>query len=128
MKRPIDLARRFLKLADRDIKAFEKLALDREIDDAVVGFHAQQAVEKCLKAVLARHEVAFRRVHDLSALLDLLAHKRLPLPPMREKAVELNPFAVLLRYDFAETESLDRAMAQDIVAAVRRWAEDSVAQ
>ncbi len=34
MKRPIDLARRFLELADRDIKAFGKLALDRDIDDA----------------------------------------------------------------------------------------------
>ena len=128
MKRPIDLARRFLELADRDIKAFRKLALDREIDDAVVGFHAQQAVEKCLKAVLARHEVAFRKVHDLSALIDLLGDKRLPFPPMREKVVELNPFAVLLRYDFPETEALDRAMAKDVVDAVRRWAEDSVAK
>ena len=45
MKRPEDLARRFLALADRDIRAFRKLSDDPEIDDEVVGFHAQQAVE-----------------------------------------------------------------------------------
>lgn len=55
MKKPRDLARRFLALADRDIKAFQRLADSTEIDDAAVGFHAQQAVEKCLKAVLALH-------------------------------------------------------------------------
>jgi hypothetical protein len=44
MKQPIDLARKFLAVADNDIKAFQKLAAD-----ASVGFHAQQAVEKCLK-------------------------------------------------------------------------------
>ena len=96
MERPIDLARRFLELADRDIKAFQKLVPDRDIDDAVIGFHSQQAVEKCLKAVLARHEVALRKVHDLRALLDLLADNRLPAPPMRDEIVELNPFAVIL--------------------------------
>ncbi len=126
MKRPTDLAHRFLELADRDIKVFRKLVGDREIDDAVIGFHAQQAVEKCLKAVLARHEVAIRKVHDLHALMDLLADQRLPLPPMRNEIVELNPFAVILRYELAETESLDRALAKTILEAVRRWAEESV--
>lgn len=53
MKQPADLARRFLALAERDLKAFRKLAGDPDIDDEIVGFHAQQAVEKCLKAVLA---------------------------------------------------------------------------
>jgi len=53
MKQPVDLARAYLKLADRDIKALDLLIHSREIDDETVGFHAQQAVEKCLKAVLA---------------------------------------------------------------------------
>lgn len=128
MKRPADLARRFLELADRDIKAFRKLVPDREIDDAVIGFHAQQAVEKCLKAVLARHEVAVRKVHDLHALMDLLADHRLPVPSMRREIVELNPFAVILRYEFAETEPLDRPLTKTIMEAVRRWAEECVSE
>lgn len=65
MKQAADLARRFLALADRDLRAFEKLVSDPEIDDEVIGFHAQQAVEKCLKAVLVRHSIEFRKVHDL---------------------------------------------------------------
>ena len=127
MKRPADLARRFLELADRDHKAFLKLVPDREIDDAVIGFHAQQTVEKCLKAVLARHEVAVRKVHDLHALMDLLADRRLPVPPMRKEIIELNPFAVILRYELAETESLDRSLAKTILEAVRRWADECMA-
>ena len=65
MKQPVDLARRFLSLAERDFKAFRKLAGDPEIDDEVVGFHAQQTIEKCLKAVLAKHRFEVRKTHDL---------------------------------------------------------------
>ncbi len=61
MKQPIDLARRFLALADQDIKTFEVLIESDEIADSQIGFHAQQAVEKCLKAILTLKEVEFRK-------------------------------------------------------------------
>ncbi len=48
----IDQSRRFLAMADRDIKAFQVLKSAPEISLVTVFFHAQQAVEKCLKAVL----------------------------------------------------------------------------
>ena len=41
MKQPIDLARRFLALADQDIKTFEVLIESDEIADSQIGFHAQ---------------------------------------------------------------------------------------
>ena len=69
MKRPTDLGRKFLHLSDRDIKVFEKLVDDQDIPDEPLGFHAQQAIEKCLKAVLAAHEIEFRKTHDLNQLL-----------------------------------------------------------
>jgi HEPN domain-containing protein len=68
MKQPIDLAREYLAVADRDIEAFRVLAAAPSVSDASVGFHAQQAVEKCLKAVLALNRVPFGRVHDIQAL------------------------------------------------------------
>lgn len=71
MKQPIDLAREYLAVADRDIEAFQVLAASPSVADTSVGFHAQQAVEKCLKAVLALHRVPFGRVHDIQALVDL---------------------------------------------------------
>jgi HEPN domain-containing protein len=123
MKRPEDLARRFLVLADRDIRAFRKLSDDPEIDDEVVGFHAQQAVEKCLKAVLIKHRVEQRKTHDLQRLIDLLIQNNLPSPPLCEGIHTLGPFAVELRYDLMATEPLDREQAHTVVAAVRSWAQ-----
>jgi hypothetical protein len=41
------------RLARGDLYACRKLADDAEIDDHIVGFHAQQAVEKALKVALA---------------------------------------------------------------------------
>lgn len=126
MKRPEDLARHFLILADRDIRAFRKLSDDPEIDDEVVGFHAQQAVEKCLKAVLAKHRIEQRKTHDLQLLVDLLIQNNLSSPPLREGIDALGPFAVELRYDLMATEPLDREQARAVVAAVREWAEQQV--
>ena len=85
MKQPVDLARAYLKLADRDLKAFELLIRSREIADETVGFHAQQAVEKCLKAVLAFSSIPFRKTHDLQELMDLLIDNKKTLPPNAEK-------------------------------------------
>jgi HEPN domain-containing protein len=126
MKRPEELARRFLTLADRDIRAFRKLSDDPEIDDAVVGFHAQQAVEKCLKAVLAKHRVEVRKTHDLQVLIELLIQNNLPNPPLREGIDALGPFAVELRYDLMATEPLEREQARKVVDSVRRWAEQQL--
>lgn len=126
MKRPEDLARRFLALADRDIRAFRKLSDDPEIDDEVVGLHAQQAVEKSLKAVLAKHRVELRKTHDLQLLIDLLAQNNLPSPPLCDGIHTLGPFAVELRYDLMATEPLDREQASAVVVAVRDWAEQQV--
>jgi HEPN domain-containing protein len=61
-----------LAAAKRDQQAFRALVAMPEMNDAVVGFHAHQCVEKALKAVLARWGIRFRRTHDLAELLDLL--------------------------------------------------------
>ena len=127
MKQPIDLARQFLVVADNDIKVFQKLADDDDIADASIGFHAQQAVEKCLKAVLALHSIKFRKKHDLGELLDLYEQHKLPLPPMTDVLDELNPYAVTLRYDLLDDiETLNRERTKKIVTAVRQWAEEQI--
>ena len=61
MKPHIEEALLSLRLADRDIKAFEVLSNDPEVHLSVACFHAQQAVEKSLKAVLFAHEIEFGR-------------------------------------------------------------------
>lgn len=42
-----------LDAAEQDMRAYGVLAQTAGMGDAVVGFHAQQAVEKSLKAVLS---------------------------------------------------------------------------
>jgi HEPN domain-containing protein len=128
MKQPGDLARRYLALADRDIKTFRLLADVTDSDDEAVGFHAQQAVEKCLKAVLAGHRVEFRKTHDLRELLERLTQSRLPQPPDVEGIMNLSPYAVMLRYDLIEVAELNRGQARSIVDAVRRWAGEQITE
>ena len=38
-----------------------------------VGFHAQQAVEKFMKAFLVRHQVEFPKTHNILVLRELIA-------------------------------------------------------
>jgi hypothetical protein len=52
--------------AERDEQAFQRLADDPMLHDSLAGFHAHQAVEKALKAVLAHAGFAFRRTHDIA--------------------------------------------------------------
>ncbi len=117
MKQPVDLARAYLKLADRDIKALDLLIRSEEIDDETIGFHAQQAAEKCLKAVLALHIIPFRKTHDLQELMDLMIDNGKSLPPNADKLEVLNPYAVLLRYDFVEFKGFDRGSAYELVVS-----------
>ena len=56
------------RIASQDRRAFLNLNADAEIDLRIVCFHAQQAVEKLLKAVLVRHGIIFSRTHNLANL------------------------------------------------------------
>lgn len=87
-----------LAAAMQDFAACQLLAGSSVIGDAVVGFHAQQSVEKSLKAVLSVNMVEFRRTVDLASLLDMLEDHKLPTPPHADWLDELNPYAVEARY------------------------------
>jgi len=126
MASALDLARQLLALADRDLKVFRKLADDPEIEDASVGFLAQQVLEKCLKSALARHALAFRRTHDLGELVDGLSDAGKALPPYADRLDELNPYAVEFRYGLVNPRGLDRTWIKSVVEAVRAWAAEQL--
>jgi HEPN domain-containing protein len=71
---------------------------DAATSDAIWGFHAQQAVEKLLKAPLAIHAVQFPFTHRLLELADLLEDAGLGLDERFEPLLDLTPYAVELRY------------------------------
>lgn len=120
------LAEMFLVAAERDRQACHKLAEDPELHDSLAGFHAQQAVEKALKAVLAHAGVVFRRTHDIAELLDLLDDAGLAAPPHADHLDELNPYAVEIRYGLIEPGSLDRAATALWVDEVIGWSSARV--
>lgn len=122
MTPPIDLARRLLALAGRDIISFRALASHPEVDISATGFFAQQAVEKCLKAVAEYHGIVFRRTHDVDELVDLLLQHRVAMPFPPDQFSVLNPFAVILRYE--ETPYISMSMEEMIhlVDLAYQWA------
>ncbi len=50
---PPDQPSMLLRKAMQDELVLERLVNDRDVDDDTLGFHAQQAAEKLLKAALA---------------------------------------------------------------------------
>ena len=95
----IEEARRLLDLAEGDFQAFSILRAHPAAPPAPTCFHAQQCVEKALKAVLTAHQVHFRRTHDLEDIFDQLQLAKLPPPFDADEYSALNPCAVELRYD-----------------------------
>ncbi len=93
------LARLLLQKAEQDRYAMNRLLEDPSAPDEVVGFHAQQAVEKLTKAVLAHHSVEYQWTHQLERLVTLLRNAGISYPPELSEAVVLTPYAVELRYD-----------------------------
>lgn len=70
---PPDRPEVLLRKARQDELVLERLLDDREVDDDTLGFHAQQAVEKLLKAILASRSVDYPRTHNIRVLIELLA-------------------------------------------------------
>lgn len=88
-----DFVQQWLGKAQQDLRAATVL-LSGELEDFdPVGFHAQQAAEKFIKAVLVRHQIEFPKTHDLARLRKLLAQVDRPLAdslaPDRPKTLEL---------------------------------------
>jgi HEPN domain-containing protein len=58
-----------VRKAKDDANAMGLLVSNAEISDEIIGFHAQQAVEKWLKAVLWSRGIEFEYTHDLRRLI-----------------------------------------------------------
>ncbi len=66
-------------------------------------FHAQQAAEKALKAVLILKSIPFPKTHNIRTLLDLLPQDVIPPREVKETA-SLTDYAVLSRYPGASNQ------------------------
>ena len=89
-----DEARRFLQKASQYEYVLARLLEDPAAPDEQLGFHAQQSVEKMLKAALFLVGEEPPRSHHLAQLEALLAAAGQPLPPALQPLLDLTPFAV----------------------------------
>lgn len=111
--------RTMLEAAHRDARALRGMFDGETFSDEIFGFHAQQAVEKALKAWLAWLGVRYPKTHDIKQLLDLLAQRAVETSVI-EAFVDLNAFAVQYRYEslYQDEEALDRTELADRVDAL----------
>ena len=119
-------AARLLRLARRDAVAMTALLDAPEVPLAIALFHAQQSVEKVLKAIMCLHALDYRRTHDLEELAARLADVgqtcNVPVIDMRR----LTPYAVEYRYDDEAPHLLQPEHARAIVATIFDWGDDQM--
>jgi HEPN domain-containing protein len=110
--------------AENDLLSIENNLHAEKIPWDIVCFHAQQYVEKYLKAYLVNRGESPPHMHDLSALVNLCSRFDVSLKRWDDDCAELTQYAVLARYPgrFEPTREEALAMfeaAKRIVAAIK---------
>jgi HEPN domain-containing protein len=123
-----ELALLLIQKAEGDESILDRLLDDHDVPDDVLGFHVQQAVEKRLKAVLARNEIEYEHTHSVSYLTALIEQQGIDLPSCREEIEGLTPWAVAARYDGMLEKVLDRAAARTLISELQNWSRRLVTE
>jgi len=90
----------------------------------ILCYHAQQSVEKSLKAVLIHLGIEFPKIHLIEKLIDLLPES-ISKPPALIQSIKLSPFATVSRYPSEEEviteEEFNEALS--LTESVYTWAD-----
>ena len=91
--------KKWIMKADNDLKiAKDELKMDEPVTD-MVCFHAQQCIEKCLKAFLIFNGREIPKTHDIAHLIILCAELDPEFENLnRVEVVALTDYAVEVRY------------------------------
>jgi HEPN domain-containing protein len=96
------------------------------VSDSIVGFHAQQAVEKLMKALLTQLKIPYELTHSLNRLSILLESQGELLPATALTLGDLNDFAVEYRY--YTLPPIDALNRHELIETVRVLREHIVAR
>lgn len=97
--------------------------MQSEVPFAMACFHAQQAVEKYIKAVLTIKNAKYRYTHDLYELCCVAADNNIMVPLTQDQALRLNPYAVSERYDLPPQYNITKDELQQIVDLIANWCQ-----
>jgi len=115
----IDHAENMLSMASLDLTALKGMLNPDIFAENIFGFHAQQAIEKSLKAWISALGGTYTFIHDIEELIENLQSMNCDVSGLQIYA-DYNPFAVQFRYTdygFAE-EPLDRQDTIDKIQAL----------
>jgi HEPN domain-containing protein len=116
----------WLAFAAGDLRAARLLLSDATVPSRIACFHAQQAVEKALKAVLIAESIVFRKTHDITVLVGLTP-STLATELAYIDVLLLQPWAVDGRYpgDLPDASAIEAAevveVAATVLATVELW-------
>jgi len=106
-----DHAKQLLDMPRKDHTALLHMLDKENFSDEVFGFHAQQAIEKALKAWIAVRGLVYPKSHDVSSLIKILLDDGQELskfPDLEDYTV----FAVQYRYEaYDDEDEIDRGDA-----------------
>lgn len=122
-------AKALLRRACDDLYIVQRLMEDPQAPAWVLGFHAQQAAEKALKAALSSVGRQYPRTHNLDMLSALIQTEGLVPPPCAADLGVLTPFGVVLRYEDApsdECHGVASKQLQHLAEEVVAWARQLI--
>lgn len=113
----------WLRVAESDL-ALARIGKTADILPELLCFHAQQAVEKSLKAVLAYFSASVPRTHNIETIIEALAPYA-ELPVEIRELDELTLYAVGTRYpgDYEPVDDVDYLDALSKAEKVVSWAQ-----
>ena len=113
----------WLRHARSDL-ALSRMRKSRTVLYEHLCFHAQQAAEKALKAVLVANDGRLQKTHDLAYLINALPPK-ITIPPSLLELPLLNRYAVQQRYpgDAPTVTTQHRKNAVRLAEEALAWAE-----
>jgi HEPN domain-containing protein len=123
-----DHALQLLDMASKDHTALANMLDPESFSEEVFGFHAQQTVEKTLKAWIAFLGRQYPKSHDISSLVTILREAKADLDGF-PKLEDYTVFAVQYRYEAfdAADEPLDRKSVLNETAALMSRVRDNIA-
>lgn len=111
-----------MKKADEDF-LYTKACLEDNLEFySQICFHFHQAVEKYLKAYIISKELSFRKIHDLTELLQICTKEDREFSRFKDEMAQLTPFYIKTRYpDFIIV--INRTQAEKALKAAREVAK-----
>ena len=122
-----DYLKNWIFRANEDIAVIENLfKSEPDLFASPICYHAQQAVEKFLKAYLVFHNIDFPRTHDLDFLL--IECKKINPLVFDIELDSLTDFGVSIRYpdDFYLPDKEETKFYRDISLKVKKIVEDNI--